>query len=165
MNRILVLKNNRTLLSAFGREISCTCLVRNELSNGALRRGVDQVVLTEPSPGFPYMPRQFPIGTWNVRKPQVETDDPKAYIQYWWIGTDAEQEVEVWTTREVEDHEEYVAPSGRTVMDKGYGIHCSASATTLGCLRIDGRKDLEFLALKIIDALSSGDTIQVEVIA
>jgi len=167
LNEIIVLKNGRTLLSAFGREIKCSCLVRNELGTGNMARLPNQVVHTEPTPGYPYQPRPFPISTWDIGKPVRMTADSGAYIRLWWIPTTAHQEVRVWNVEEHESYSVYNGPSEPAlyVQDSGYGIHCSGSPTTLGCLRISQDGDLEFLAVSIIDLQAKGDTAQIEVIA
>ncbi len=164
----ITLNAQKTLLSAFGRNIVCSSIVRNELGTGALLRPMNQVVLTEPSPGQAYMPRSFPSGTWSIGKPEQETSDPAAYIRGWWIPTTAGQNVIVWNTEEQESQMVYTTASGVTLWDSGYGIHCSASPTTLGCLRVgepwypgisdaewekrqlSGMDDLEYLAQQIL---------------
>lgn len=133
------LDKGRSILSAYGKDIKTSCFVRNEIyTDERLKRELNEVVLTEPSPGLPYMPRVFPTGTWEIELDGIAqmTDSATAYIRKWWIPTNASQMVDVWLTQEQESHEVYTAKSGRIVIDRGYGIHCSMSITTLGCLRI-----------------------------
>lgn len=170
MNRVLVLKNDRTLLVGYGREIKCSCLVRNELGTGDMARLPNQVVHTEPAPGYPYQPRPFPAtqnNVWTLGKPVRETYDAGAYIRVWWIPTNAHQEVRVWNVAEHESYSTYEGPSDPPIyaQDSGYGLHCSGSPTTLGCLRISADADMEFLAASIIDDQTAGNVVQMEVIA
>ena len=177
------LSADRQSLSAYGKVIKTSCLVRNEIATDLrLIRGMDQVVLTEPSPGAPYMPRVFPNGTWEIDLANIvkETDDPTAYIRKWWIPTNASQMVDVWLTKECESHEEYIGKSGRIIIDKGYGIHCSGSITTLGCLRIGAQilglstdeieavnaqadADIEWFVAQLLSAYKDDKTVMLEV--
>jgi len=168
---------DKTLMTVGDRAIKCSCIVRNEVNGW---RKSNEVVLSEPSPGSPYMPRVFPSGSWNVGMPSREASTP-SYIMYWWIPTDAWQLLPVWTTKEQESHEEYVEATGQNIRDSGYGLHCSSSPTTLGCIRIGeaigageeqasvdskmaaARADIEWLATQIITAHQRGEPVVLEV--
>lgn len=175
MNIILVWREYK-ILTAFGREISVTCLVRNELGKGDMLRKPDEVVFTMGSKGeeLPYMPRQFPKGCWDitgvvqVKKPvsigQNADGGPIYYIKGWKIYTNAHQKARVWTTHPGEKGPIYDSPSAQYVEDTGFLFHGSDSITTVGCGRVVDDKSLEFLALSIIDHRASGDTFQLEVI-
>jgi hypothetical protein len=130
---------------AFGRTIGVSCDARNEL-NG--RRGLNEVVFSTQSDGSPgpaYQPRVFPVGLWSVGRPTKETDP---YLAPWFIPTDAWQVVDEWSTVE-RDGLVYVAPV-RRIADYAYGLHCSTSLTTLGCLRID----LEYECRRLVDSIN-----------
>ena len=111
-------------LTGFGKVVPISCLVRNEL-NG--ERGMSEVVYTENedgSQGVPYMPRVFPVGTWAVKKANQEFNKPS--LGPWFFATDAHQLVDEWEIAKQDDGTWlYVKPTGRQVMDWGYGIHCS----------------------------------------
>lgn len=173
MNIVLVWKDYK-LLTAFGREIEVTCLVRNELGKGNMLRKQGEVVFTMGSKGenLPYMPRQFPRGCCDITKvEQVKNPlsigqnidgGPIYYIKGWKIFTNAHQRVQTWATTPGESGPIYDSPSAIYVDDTGYLLHGSDSITTVGCGRV--MTDLEFLALAIIDHRASGDTVQLEVV-
>jgi hypothetical protein len=107
------------------------------------------------SNGVPYKPTWFPIGIWNVRPPQARTS---IYTAPFFIPTDAHQLVDEW---ELDEHMLYKYPTGRQVMDWGYGIHHSEIDYTFGCLRVVDVVDLKW----IVDALreAAGEKIEIEV--
>ena len=139
--------------------IPCSCTVRN-LENGW--RKENEVVRTIPD-GLPYSPQIFPVGAWNitgVRK--IENDDPEFnYKEPYFISADACQEVSVW---ELDSRGNYLVETRRKVIDRAYGLHFSQSRTTLGCIKIEDRNDLLFLANIIMLEIKSGQSCLLEVI-
>lgn len=132
----LILNSEKTVLTCERHApIPVSCEVRNEL-NG--RRGGQDVTHTMPG-GQPYMPRVFPKGIWTLGKPVAKT---APYTAPWFIPTNAWQMVEVWS---VDRDGFYEKGTNRFVKDEGYGLHCSTSRTTLGCLRIEKVEDLEWI--------------------
>jgi hypothetical protein len=158
-------------LGAFGRVISCSCLVVNEFSTPPRMR----VVYSENadgSQGMPYMPRIFPScingEPWNIYAP-VPVDpakDPKAYMQPFFIPTDAWQWVQVWDVNQSVDFD-YVGPAltggegtagarlPLMIKDYGYGIHFSMSVYTDGCEKITEKDDLLWLVDQVRAALNA----------
>ena len=136
----LILNYEKTVITSDKHApIKVSCLVRNELNR---QRGGQDVTHAMPS-GAPYMPRPFPKGKWTLGKPVAKTDP---YTAPWFIPTDAWQNLPVW---EVDEHGCYVRATDRLVRDEGYGLHCSTSRTTLGCVRVSLLEDL----LWIVEAL------------
>lgn len=132
-----------------GRNIAYSCIVRNEL-NG--ERGGQDVTHSMPD-GKPYMPRRFPKGVWTLGRPVKKTDP---YTAPWFIPTDAWQNLPVWS---IDEHGFYGKPTGEMIKDVGYGLHCSTSRTTLGCIKLLDLKDL----LWLVDQLNKGTVITLEV--
>lgn len=145
-------KSNSHELEAFGRTISVSCDVRNEVDG---RRHADQVVYSMPE-NKPYQPRQFPKGVWNVGRP-VARNDP--YKRPWFIPTDAFRVVNVW---ELKDGK-YAHITDEVTTDVGYGLHYSESGNTLGCLKITNESDLLWLVDQICKSLDKGEKITLEV--
>ena len=125
-------------LTAWGRRISCSCDVRN-LENG--RRGRDQIVYSIPH-HKPYSPDIFPEGVWQIGYPRPRTD---LYRKPWFIPTNASRMTKVW---EVKDGL-YVRETNELTLDEDYGLHASASDTTLGCIRIGSVADVEWMVGKV----------------
>lgn len=139
-------------LTAFGRKLKCSCIVRNEVNGW---RKSDQVVRSIPKE-LPFQPRQFPNGEWVVGTPVMRDDTYKAP---WFIPTNAEQFLPVWEVRKGK----YIKPTNEKTLDKGYGLHFSTSNTTLGCIKINRKKDLLFLVEQINKAHFKGETVKIEV--
>jgi hypothetical protein len=140
-------------MSYLDKVIDVVCDVRNEL-NGQ-RALSEKPVYSENEDGgtgVPYMPRPFPIGSWEVVSVIPKTDPYEAPE---FISTDAHQPVEEWT--EVLGH--YGQKTGTMVEDYGYGLHNSTSNTTLGCGRISRPEDRENLVMAIQDAWAAGETV------
>ena len=155
MNVLSWSRNNATM-SAFGKLIPVANDVRNEL-NKRRKLGLKyEVVMTEPSTGekpVPYMPRQFPAGTWEITGVTPHNDPKDKYLNPYFIATTARQLVEEW---ELDDAGGYSKASGRFAMDWGYGIHWpdpKFTTTTLGCIRIINRDDLLFLVSRIQECM------------
>jgi len=146
------------ILKYADKALKVVCNVRNEL-NG-LRLLSEKPVYSENedgSRGLPYMPRQFPLGTWTVIAIIPKTD-PYEAPQF--ISTDAHQKVHPWTTQD--GH--YSREMDDEIEDYGYGLHNSSSATTLGCGRIIDYKDREDLCAAIQAAWKNGETVTLEVV-
>lgn len=141
-----------------GVEYFVTNEVRNELNSRRRLHDSVEVVRTMPSPGKPYMPRQFPLGKWRVRKPELRNDEYKRPI---YIPTDAYQDVHVWA---LDEKGGYDYQTNELIRDYGYGLHFSeASRTTLGCGRVGSRSQVLRLAAEINLALDRGEEVYLEV--
>lgn len=131
---IEIIVDKRQTLTAFGQTIPVSCLVRNELNE---TRGMNEVVYGFASDGsrFPTMPRPFPPGMWPVRKPIPKT--PDTGMAPFFIPTDACQELDEWEVENRNGVMWYVKPTGRKIMDWGYGIHIYNGLTSNGCLHVE----------------------------
>ena len=121
------------VMVAFGKPTPFSCIVRNEL-NGL--RKMNEVVYStnaDGSKGVPYMPRQFPVGTWALEMPGVRSDP---LLAPYFIPTTAWQLVDEWDVEQRDDGEWYTGKTGRQVKDYAYGIHCSTAHESDGCLHI-----------------------------
>lgn len=132
-------------LYAFGRVIQVSCDVRNEV-NG--RRHETEIAKSLPDE-HPYQPRQFPKGLWSVSRPLARESK---WLAPFYIPTDAWREMPIWA---IED-KRYKAPTDKTTIDRGYGLHYSESPTTLGCIKIESRDDLLWLVDQINNKLNAG---------
>ena len=156
----LLWRQGDAILSAFGRDIGVSCVVRNEVNNWRWPHEVVFSTQADGSRGVPYYPRAFPVGLWRVTTISKEIDP---YMAPWFIATDAHQLVEEWEIAE-RDRLVYVRATGRMVEDYAYGLHCSTSPTTLGCLRIDLEHECRRLVdniNRIIVELDRGVTLEV----
>jgi hypothetical protein len=134
--------------------VGADCNVRNEL-NG-LRRLADDTQVIFAMTGnrydaIPYMPRQFPAGTWKLGMP-VEKSPEDKYLWPWYIPTNAWQLVTVWELRAGG----YFRKTSVQVQDFGYGIHYSESVTTLGCIRVAVEEDIQTLAYMVQSEIRLG---------
>jgi hypothetical protein len=136
------------------------CDVRNEIND---RRKSHQIVKTFPrsAPGDrqAYMPRKFPTGIWQVKKP-VWTDNP----EYWpvKIPTDAVRQVMTWDVK----RGVYTGPTGTVQDDSFYHLHFARdSITTLGCIRLDSEQDAREIASFVEEKLKAGEDVWLEVFA
>ncbi|WP_148224082.1 hypothetical protein [Sediminispirochaeta smaragdinae] len=105
------------------------------------------------------MPRPFPVGRWNVGRPVPRSHPYKAP---YYIPTDAFQMLPRW---ELDDDGGYLRETEDMVRDEDYGLHCSSSNTTLGCIRITKEKDLLWMVEKINRTLDTGEKVYLEVAA
>jgi len=124
-------------------------------------RARDEVVRSIPG-GLPYDPQTFPRGLWNVTGIEWQKDkgfDPKTYGPVK-IRTDAWRLVNAW---ELDKDGCYLGETARQARDEAYLLHYSASATTLGCIRLASPDDAEFLARVIQRLLDRGEAVQLEV--
>ena len=137
---------SQKLLFAYGKQIYAWCDVRNEL-NGRRKLFVPSEVQystnADGSRGQPYMPRVFPVGNWHIFGTEVSDDPMLAPVV---IKTDAHQPVRIWA----------LAPGGGydhetqdTIEDWAYELHLSQSETTLGCIHIDSKEDVLWLAAEV----------------
>lgn len=131
---ILSWKRHEPFLTAGNRTIPCSCNVRNEL-NG--QRDGEDIVYSMPD-HYPYMPRPFPIGIWDIGKPEPRVNK---YLAPFFIPTNARQVLPIWSILDGA----YDAPTAEHITDWGYGLHYSESTTTLGCIKIHSRDDLLWL--------------------
>jgi len=169
---VLTWHRNSGVLEAFSKELQLRCLVRNEVNPAPYVRHENEVVYSELAgkkgvniQGPPYMPREFPIGIWNIVGLLNKEDEYEAPI---FISTDAKQELPVWEVLQ-KDKLYYVRATDQTIIDTGYGLHNSTSSTTLGCGRIIERdinhhENLMFLVYSIGKILEARETIQLEVV-
>ena len=143
--------------------IRVVCHVRNELNGERLLS--EKPVYSEDEDegdGVPYMPRPFPLGTWNVEA-IIPKDNPYEAPEF--ISTDAHQTVDEWTIGlDLNGNAHYIAKSSRTVEDYGYGLHNSTSSTTLGCGHIIEAADREALVAAIRAAWDQNDPVTLEVV-
>lgn len=141
-----------------------TNIVRNELNGRRKLHDPRQVVnaVVNGQWGPPYMPRQFPIGTWKITAVE-DTNDPEfAPIK---IRTNASQPVTVWA---LDKDGGYDHPTDKTVMDSGYHLHyASSSSTTLGCGRVgtNSPDQVRKLAGILRNAIARGESLELEVIS
>ena len=134
-----------------GAVYTASCRVRS-LRDGT--RGADEVVRTIPG-GFPYDPRPFPKGIWNITAVEWQRDrgfDRNVYGPAK-IRTDARQRVNVW---ELDGDGDYAKETEERVEDAGYLLHYSRSGTTLGCIRLASPADAVAIANIIAAALKDG---------
>lgn len=142
-----------------GSCIRCSCVVRNELNGWRPREDKppqDEVVHTIPTKK-PYMPREFPEGKWEVGRPKPRTHPYKAPF---YIPTTAYRTVKEW---DLDDDGGYESETDRLVRDEDYGLHCSTSGTTLGCVKIHRERDLLRMAQEINRLMDHGEEVYFEV--
>lgn len=142
------------------KQFPASSIVRNELNRWRALHDPEQVIYAithDPYHKYPVMPRPFPRGAWNVYRPRKRTG---RYLAPFYIPTDAEQYLEVW---DLDGNGGYEKVTGKTVLDLGYGLHFSASATTVGCIRIHFWEDLLWLVNVINEELEQGHSVFLEV--
>lgn len=159
----IIWNRDANLLVADGKNFYVTNVVRNELNKWRKLHTPSEVVkaVVNGTWGPPYMPRQFPFGTWKILAVE-ETSSPEfAPIK---IRTDAHQIVHVWA---LDKNGGYDHETGVTVNDSGYHLHWSkGSHTTLGCGRVGKEDDstVRELAAIIKTALNKKEEIILEVV-
>ena len=127
------------------RSMQADCVVRNELNgwrpNPLKKPGKEVVygITQNPYQRPPVMPREFPKGKWEVYSPVPRNDK---YLAPYYIPTNAEQYLETW---DLAEDGGYGTPNGGKVLDIGYGLHCSTSGSTVGCIKIYRESDLLWL--------------------
>ena len=149
--------------------VEASCVVRTDKGQGRDHRALadpDEVVYAMDGDRYnpkPYMPRQFPRGVWNVKRPyEVDREDPEyKYKGPWFIPTDASVMVQVW---DVDEDGGYKAPTGTWVRDWGYGLHFSESRTTLGCINILRLQQLMQMKVLIDNAIDRNEGVLLEVV-
>ena len=141
--------------------------VRNEINGLRPKIGARDVVYAEKkdgSRGVPYMPRIFPIGSWNILgivDHLTTADQETGYLYPHFIRTDAWQMIDEW---EIDHQGYYLRPTGRQVADYGYGLHwAEKSSTTLGCGRIDTKDHLLFIVEELRELFKHSKTIPFQV--
>jgi hypothetical protein len=142
-----------------GAVFSITCNVRS-LANKKRRK--DEVIRSIPG-NYPYDPRPFPKGKWNITGiewQEKEKFDARVYGPVK-IRTDACQWVKIW---ELDKDGDYLRERGDEVQDYGYLLHFSLSSTTLGCIRFASANDAVLVANIIQRLFDQGETVQIEVI-
>ena len=142
------------MLYVANKYIDISCNVRNEL-NGL--RNKSAVVLSIPDKK-PVMPRQFPIGVWEIYKP-VKRDS--AYLAPYFIPTNAFQMLPIW---ELDNNGLYKRKTTNLTRDIGYGLHYSTSSTTLGCIKIQQKNDLLWIIEYIGECFNKDIFLEIEVI-
>jgi hypothetical protein len=156
-------------MNAFGRDITVTNNVRNEL-NG-LRTSSEVVYSTnqDGKNGKPYYPRKFPAGQWYITdivahdKKKADGTPTEPYLYPFFLATNAHQTVPVYKLEIVNDKEKLGASDG-TVEDWGYGLHHSTSSTTLGCIKIVKEDDLLWLVGQIKAAWKDNVIVRMDVV-
>jgi len=138
-----------------GIHFNVWCKVRNEIDLMYVRRLHDPkeviyAIVNGQKTTYPYMPRKFPIGTWEIIGIEASTDPIFAPFK---IRTNADQLVETWT---LDEKGGYDKPTGKKVLDGGYLLHCSNSMTTHGCGRVETEKQVKKLAGLIASELARG---------
>lgn len=149
-------RRSETRMLVTGREIPCSCRVKNELNGLRNDWSVVHGELEDGTEGPPFQPRQFPLGRWKVTGIHRRTHP---YLRPFFIATEAFQEMPAWTVHEGV----YEGPSRDFFMDYGYGIHCSASPTTLGCVRVDDEEHLTMLIVAIRNAWTANEDVYFDV--
>lgn len=169
---LLTYERDRGILEMGGIEYQCTCIVRNELNGWRKEHEIVAFVPPGERGAYPYMPRPFPLGLWNVTR-VVKTDNPE-YAPYF-IRTDAVQELDLWETKINRDtgRKEYLKPSGVKAVGDGYGFHHAMffdgeqwrdSNTTLGCGNIKNINEARYIGTKIQSWLDAGHPVKVRVV-
>jgi hypothetical protein len=143
-------------LIAFHRTIAVSNKFREILTQSPLEHVV-RTMNSDGSDGVPYKPTSFPVGIWLVRAPQSRTSP---FTAPFFIPTDAHQLVDEW---ELDEHGLYKCPTGREVMDWGYGLHHSVLDYTFGCLRVLDIPDVLWLVQALKEV--AGENVEMEVLA
>lgn len=136
-------------ITAFGKPVRATCVVRNDV-NGR-RTGPDDVLRElngriVHEGGTPYQPRPFPPGLWEIT--EVVWTEPNSV--YWPVilKTNAHQSLAYW---DLNKDGKYKEPTGETFDGWGYWIHharywkdgeLTDSSTTYGCINVIEVEDM-----------------------
>jgi len=146
-------------LAVDGAAFPISCNVRT-LRNGT-RESYD---VTRSIPAdLPYDPQPFPKGVWNITGVEWQKEkgfNPKTYGPVK-IRTDAWRIVNVW---KLDKEGDYLRETEQQTRDEGYLLHYSASATTLGCIRLASPADAETIAGIIQRLLEKREQVQMEVV-
>jgi len=135
-----------------------SCHVRS-YSGGS--RASHEVVRSIPG-NFPYDPKPFPKGLWEITGIEWQKDkgfDLQTYGPVK-IRTNAWQSVNIW---ELDNDGDYKTETSRQARDEGYLLHYSNSRTTLGCIRLASPKDAEEIAGIVQRVLNNGEQVLLEV--
>jgi hypothetical protein len=135
--------------------------VRNSANGRRSLENPEDVVYTTPGDGskpWPYMPTGFPPGKWEILAVLPRTSD---YLAPFFLATDAWRKTPSWSLSPAGDYDK---PTGQLVRDAGFGLHfAQGTTTTLGCLRLLIRKELETLAALCQEEIKAGRKIPFEV--
>jgi len=147
------------------RQIPCWCKVRNELNGlrplaSKIKSGESDIAYNTNVEGkdeFPVMPREFPIGDWEITciNPHLDPNEKNGYLYPFYIGTNAHQMIPTWDVK----NGLYVKASGSLVDDYAYGLHFSTSDWTWGCIRIATEQDLRWMVSIIQPFLAAKERI------
>ena len=132
----------------------CTSDVRNELNGRRPLHDPKEVVRTIPG-AYPYMPRPFPVGEFEVTgvKYRDKSDPEYGYLGPAFIQTNAYQMVRIWSLDKAGGYE---AETAGIAKDVGHGVHCALeSKTTHGCGRLRSEKDALALAQLVEQELAA----------
>jgi hypothetical protein len=104
---------------------------------------------------LPYDPQPFPKGLWRIIGLDWQEDKGFDFRTYGpvKIRTDACQLVNVW---ELDSDGDYLRETDQQVKDTCYWLHYSASATTLGCIRLASPEDAVAIAKVLEKAIKEG---------
>ncbi len=153
---IIVVNDGRTVLSAFGRTLAVSCVQADRIAE---KLPVVYSLNADGSQGYPYMPKPFPLGTWNATGAR-QSDDPE--LAPWVLETDAHQLVERWEV--TDDGLHYVSPIGDFVEDYFYEFHFDGVwKTTDGCVRMASAEDATWLCQQYLAAKAGGESVQISV--
>ena len=149
------------ILRAYGGAYRATCHVRNEL-NGERKLHVKKEVVYamtgDRGDKIPYMPRRFPLGRFEVFKPQERSS---RFLKPLYIPTKAKQLVTVW---ELDENGGYDHATTERVMDHGYGVHCSEDPNTWGCIRMNSPTDIYSLCNKLFMTFRQEEPVFIDVV-
>jgi hypothetical protein len=166
-DKMIVLTWNRDGddLECMGEHYFVSCKVRNEIDLMNVRRLHDKKEVVKTIQNgvymYPYMPRKFPKGRFEITSYEKTTDPVFAPIK---IKTNAVQMVEKW---ELDENGGYAFGTGKMVSDSGYYLHWSKnSLTTHGCGRVGTNTDKQILKLAgvLMPLLDKGTKIYLDVI-
>lgn len=161
ISTIMMMYFDGATLEAFGKNINCTCIVRND--ENKRRKGPDDVlfergghIVGHDDGGRPYQPRRFPKGSWEI----TDVIWPELNSVYWPVilKTEANQPLQYW---KLDNQGRYKEPAGDTFNGYGYWIHHARyrhngelidSSTTYGCLNVLSVEDMIWLGEKVHEA-------------
>ena len=143
-----------------------SCVVRNELNGWRPNSSKDpkkEVVygITEKNilTDIPVMPRQFPIGKWQITDILARKDPTFAPYA---IVTNAHQELDIWSLNK---NGGYKSKTMRSFTDWQYYIHCSVWNTTQGCIKAMNEDHLVRLVSQIRVEFAKNIFPMIEVVA
>ncbi len=141
------------------RQFKISCNVRS-LKNEKRRK--NEIVRSIPD-DFPYDPRPFPKGIWNITGVEWQKNyrfDRSVY-GVCKIRTNARQYVKIWS---LDNDGDYFQETSEVTNDAGYLLHYSESNTTLGCIRLNSNDDAAEVGNVIAAAIKADEPVYLEVI-